>query len=49
MKNRDSYRVYNILNKIFVIGNKGENGLVRPCPDLLLSAVSEVASPINFA
>jgi len=32
-----------------VIGNKGENGLIRPCPDLLVNSVCEVASPVNFA
>lgn len=34
--------------QIFVIGNKGENGLIRPCPDLLVRSISEVHSPVNF-
>ena len=30
-----------------VIGGKGESGLLRPCPDLLVKGISEVASPVK--
>ena len=34
---------------MMVIGGKGESGLLRPCPDLLVKGISEVASPVNFS
>lgn len=39
---RDSYR-------IFSIGEKGSSGLTRPCPDLLVRSVAEVALPLSFS
>ena len=35
--------------KIFAIGEKGPGALVRPFPDLLNEAVSELALPMNYA
>ena len=35
--------------KIFAIGEKGPSALVRPFPDLLSEAVSELALPINYS
>jgi len=34
--------------RIFSIGDKGTSGLARPFPDLLVSAVTELSTPVNF-
>ena len=48
INNRDMYKVI-VYYKIMVIGGKGASGLLRPCPDLLVTGISEVASPVNFS
>ncbi len=35
--------------KIFVVGEKGSGALLRPAPDLLVHAATELATPMNFA
>jgi F-type H+-transporting ATPase subunit gamma len=40
-QSRDKFR-------IFSIGDKGTNGLIRPFPDLVDHAVTELSTPMNF-
>jgi len=34
--------------KILSVGDKGTNGLNRPYPDLLINAITELHTPVNF-
>lgn len=36
-------------HKILSIGDKGTNGLVRPYPDILVNAITDLSTPVNFS
>ncbi|KAM3138545.1 hypothetical protein pb186bvf_009297 [Paramecium bursaria] len=45
---RNSIRANRSAFKLFLVGEKAYNAMIRPFPDLLTQSISQIATPINF-